>query len=236
MNRKKRKNKDKERMPMPPPQSSPPNASAPLMVSQVPAPAKADFHSQSPTFVIEEYKRLCAEIDSYDKESTNCVNYSIAATAAFWAWWVTAPHWIVTSPFLLIPAVLTLVWLLRWASFQTSMAGIGKYLQESEAMFLPKTHGWETHLRKVKNRSLMASKGRWAAVYFTILILANLAIAAAVFILAPKEDPSHAKAVKTAAESLISAMTDHVQKSAAQPVANPPQALPATPAPDSSKP
>lgn len=141
--------------------------------------SKGDFSSEAPKFALEEYKRLCAEIDLYLKESSNCVNYSVAATAAVWTWWVATPTWHRASPILFIPATLTLFWLFRWRSIQRSMGEIGSYIKKTEDQFLQKKHGWETHLvsEKAKGDYPLRHQGVWACWYFGTLIVANLLIA-----------------------------------------------------------
>lgn len=141
------------------------------------------------TLVVEEYKRLCGEIDLYLKESSNCINYSVAATAAVWTWLAANSDWQGDKIILFIPAILTLFWFFRWKSIQSSMGEIGKYVKATELLYFPKArpaapadskpHGWETYLGTAEPYPLR-HQGRWAARYFLTLVVANLLIAWAV--------------------------------------------------------
>lgn len=128
------------------------------MCEQAEENVKPTVPDRAKDFLLEEYKRLCIEVDHYIKESGTCVTYTIGTSGVVWAWVLTNNAGSYHGFVIWIPFLVSLIGFLRWLSLQISMSKIGAYISEIEEVFLPNRNdhpsGWETWLRPKKGAKL----------------------------------------------------------------------------------
>lgn len=146
---------------------------------------------QKHQFVLAEYNRLCSEIQDYLKESSACVTYAIASSAAVWAWIAANPQW---NSWLVnwLPFILNVFLCFRWLALQQASGVIGDYLKKIEKLYFGDKLGWELIVQRRadakgsgKFKDRISQPGTWGISFFVSIVILSFIIAISITLMKP---------------------------------------------------
>jgi hypothetical protein len=179
-------------------------------------PSRPDMTApdNSDDFLVAEYNRLSAEIAELNKESSNCITFTLSASVGLWTWLLSSETTAYTSLIIALPAMATVMWFVRWLMLAQSMGEIGFYLAKTELLYFENRHGWENYIRLGGKRTGMKGVGKWKLAYFVLILGLNLVMACKVYhssLVAQSEDQKHRQELKVVVEKLADLLTKGIK-------------------------